>query len=82
VEKDLFKLIISATEIGYTKCAIDLCVIKEEITMRQAYKAYGRKNVDRWISEGKVVPVKRNGRLYIKRIQIDTVKAVTEFKEN
>ena len=82
IDDKIFKLIAGATTIGFTKCAVDLCVIKAELTLNQAYTRSGRKNIDRWVREGKLIPVKRTGRMYVDRVQLETIRMVTEFKEN
>ena len=50
-EADLERMLIKATEIGYTRCAIDLGMIKSHISKASAYKVWGRRRVDKAISE-------------------------------
>ena len=52
---------------------------KEYISQAAAYKKYGRRSVERWVKDGKIVPVKQVGLIKYKVQKLDELMAVNEL---
>ena len=55
--KDLFNLLKNATEQGAKKALSESGQLQEQLSKAEAYRLFGRGNVDRWISEGLISPI-------------------------
>lgn len=72
-------MLLEAAEISAMKVLIELGHLKPYISKSEAYKMYGRANVDRWVQEGLVNLIKdedHGAKIRISRIEIEaTAKA-------
>lgn len=50
----------------------------EFVSQRQAYKMFGRRNVERWRREGKVEPCKRPGKVEYSTAELRTLQRVSQ----
>lgn len=67
-------------EAGFRKCAETLGLLKPYISLREAYKQFGRATVDRWIAEGLVAVIKdgtSTSKCRIKREDIELVASMS-----
>jgi len=55
--EQLSKILNSAIRSGTEKTLIHSGLIRDLVCKKKAYARFGRTNVDRWISEGLIVPV-------------------------
>lgn len=55
----------------------------EFISQRKAYEMFGRRNVERWRKQGKIVPCKRPGKLEYRTAELRLLQRVKQdyFKE-
>lgn len=67
-------------EAGFRKCAEEVGLLKPYISLRDAYKTYGRATVDRWIEE-RLIHVIKDGtttsKCRIKREEIELVASMS-----
>lgn len=59
--KDLVHLLKNAAEQGAANALAQSGQLQAQLTKAEAYRLYGRGNVDRWISEGLISPVTTKG---------------------
>lgn len=50
----------------------------EYMSQRQAYRTFGRANVQRWLAQGKVTPHKRPGKVEYKTCELRTLQQVQQ----
>lgn len=55
--RELFILLKQAVEEGANKALLDSDAVPMSINKSQAYRQYGRCNIDRWILEGILIPL-------------------------
>lgn len=68
--------LIEAAELGAQQALIESGHLKPYMSKSEAYKMYGRANVDRWVQEGIVNLIKDgidSAKIRISRIEIETV---------
>lgn len=73
---ELVSLLSEAVALGGKKVLVDSLQLKPYVTKSEAYKAYGRRNVDRWLKEGLIKQIKdgdSNYSIRIDRMQIESV---------
>ncbi|MGE6221160.1 hypothetical protein ACQKCH_15135 [Nubsella zeaxanthinifaciens] len=78
--KDLFLLLKDATLEGAGKALAESGQLKEQLCKAEAYRLFGRCNVDRWISEGLISPTncnERASRKYLDRNKLEAVAATS-----
>ncbi|KAA8476864.1 hypothetical protein BDE36_1282 [Arcticibacter tournemirensis] len=59
--KDLVHLLKNAAEQGASNALAESGQLQDQLTKAEAYRLYGRGNVDRWISEGLISPATPKG---------------------
>ncbi|RKR80595.1 hypothetical protein BDD43_0719 [Mucilaginibacter gracilis] len=69
---ELARLLLKTVNDSISKTLSETGIQKERISKAEAYRLYGRSQVDRWIAEGLFKPVK--GRHFISASGIDRVK--------
>ncbi len=76
--KDLFTLLKNAAEQGAKKALSESGQLQEQLSKAEAYRLFGRGNVDRWITEGLISPVickERPSRKYLDRNRLEAIAA-------
>jgi hypothetical protein len=76
--KDFSHLLLNAAVEGASKALDQYGGLPAHISKAEAYRLYGRGNVDRWVSEGLIIPAIIHGKAFKKildRIQLDRVAA-------
>ena len=67
-----------------------VCLLKSDkddpefISQRKAYELFGRRNVERWRKEGKIIPCKRPGKVEYKTSELRLLQRTVQdyFKPN
>ena len=70
------RAMLDAAEIAAQKVLVSTGQLKPYMSLRQAYKLYGERNVERWRKEGLIKAVKdgdRNSKVRIDRLEIESV---------
>lgn len=76
--KDLVHLLKNATEHGVSNALEHSGQLQEQLTKAEAYRLYGRGDVDRWISEGLIEPTTgkvESSRKCLDRARLETIAA-------
>jgi hypothetical protein len=76
--KDLVHLLKNAAEQGSANALEESGQLQDQLTKAEAYRLYGRGNVDRWISEGLISPTTPKGKIsrkYLARTKLEAVAA-------
>jgi hypothetical protein len=76
--KDLVHLLKNAAEQGVSKALAESGQLQDQLTKAEAYRLYGRGNVDRWISEGLIsltTPIGEFPRKCLNRKKLEAVAA-------
>ncbi len=68
----LARILLEAVNDGTAKVLSDSTIQKERVSKSEAYRLYGRSQVDRWIAEGLFKPLK--GQIFISSSGIDRNK--------
>ena len=74
--KDLSFILKTATEAAAQKALEETAVLQDKISKSEAYRLYGRSNVDRWILEGLIVLQSANGKILHKCIDRVKLEAI------
>lgn len=74
--KDLFTLLKNATHEGAGKALSESGQLKEQLSKAEAYRLFGRCNVDRWINEGLISTTSSNERVSRKFLERNKLEAV------
>lgn len=76
--KELVNLLKNATEQGATNALAESGQLQDQLSKADAYRLFGRGNVDRWISEGLIHPTtcnERSSRKCLDRKKLETIAA-------
>jgi len=74
--KELSQLLIEAVHIGTGKAIAETGGLPAHLCKADAYRLYGRNDVDRWIEEKLIIPAIINGKVSTKffdRIQLERI---------
>ena len=71
-QMELSNMLTEAAEMGAKRAYIHLGIIKPYMSKAEAFKMYGRANVDRWIKENLIVPIKDGN--YSAKLRLDRIK--------
>lgn len=74
--KDLVILLKNAVEQGTSNALAESGQLQDQIGKAEAYRLYGRGNVDRWISEGLISLSVRKGKISLKYLDREKLEAV------
>lgn len=74
--KDLVILLKNAAEQGTSNALAESGQLQDQISKAEAYRLYGRGNVDRWISEGLISLSVRKGKISLKYLDREKLEAV------
>ncbi|MBT2560109.1 hypothetical protein J7E50_02590 [Pedobacter sp. ISL-68] len=74
--KELIPLLKNAASDGAQKALSQNGVLSQYLTKAQAYRLYGRSDVDRWISEGLINMATQDGKPIKKCIEYQQLEAV------
>lgn len=74
--KDLVILLKNAAEQGTSNALAESGQLQDQMSKAEAYRLYGRGNVDRWISEGLISLSVRKGKISLKYLDREKLEAV------
>ena len=60
-QMELSNMLTEAAEMGAKRAYIHLGIIKPYMSKAEAFKMYGRANVERWVKEQLIIPIKDGG---------------------
>ena len=76
--KDFSHLLFNAIHEGVSKALMETSGLPLYISKADAYRTYGRSNVDRWVTEGLITPTtdrNKDSKNFIDRLKLDKVAA-------
>ena len=76
--KELSSLLKMAVTSGADKALLATCHLKDRLTKAEAYRHYGRNNVDRWLSEGLISFTSVNPSISKKTIDRKKLESIAE----
>lgn len=76
--KELSSLLKIAVTTGANKALAANCQLKDQLTKAEAYRIYGRYNVDRWLSEGLITLTSVNPSISKKTINRKKLESIAE----
>jgi hypothetical protein len=57
----------------------EMGVDKSQISKAESYRRYSRRRIDRWVREGKIMPVKSNGSVVFNVFELDALSQTVEL---
>lgn len=77
INHELAALFKEVSKFGALQMAIELGVVKENVSRADAIKRYGRTRVDKWIRNGEVrfTQEEYGSRIHIKRVDLEAMDA-------
>lgn len=78
-EFQLRDLLSTAAELGAKEALRKVGMDKKQISKAEAYRIYDRWRVDRWIREGKIIPVKQKGKIFLKVADLDALSETNDL---
>ena len=75
---ELSSLLKMAVTAGTDKALVNTCQFSDRITKSEAYRLYGRYNVDRWLSEGLIHLTSVNTSISKKTIDRKKLESIAE----
>ncbi|WP_256009442.1 hypothetical protein [Desertivirga xinjiangensis] len=73
---DLTSILKNTTTIGAAKALTQAGVLADQISKSEAYRLFGRSNVDRWVQEGLIHLRSANGKVLYKCIDRSKLEAI------
>ncbi len=80
-DHQLGKLLRDAAEMGAKLTLSSLGKIRPYLTKSEAFRSYGRKNIERWIDQGLITPRKDGNQSAPWRIERIEVEAIRKAKD-
>lgn len=74
--KELSSLLKMAVTAGVEKALAATCPLQARLTKAQAYRRYGRYNVDRWLSEGLIKLTSENSSISKKTVDREKLEGI------
>lgn len=81
-EFQLRQMLNSAAELGAKNALRDMGVDKTQISKAEAYRRYSRRRIDRWVKEGKIIPIKSKGSVMFNSGELETISQTVELYFN
>lgn len=75
----LQQMLNTASELGASRSLQKAGLDKSDISKNEAYRRYSRKRVDRWIEEGKIVPVKFGSAIKLNLAELEVLAKTNEL---
>lgn len=72
--KELFILLKNATEQGADKALLESGHLQDQVCKAEAYRLFGRSNVDRWLAEG-LISTLSNSKKCLDRKKLEAIAA-------
>lgn len=78
-ELQLRQMLSTAAEIGAKNALRIMGVDKSQVSKAEAYRRYSRRRVDRWVREGKIIPIKSNKSVLFNSTELDLLAQSVEL---
>ncbi|MBC8005124.1 MAG: helix-turn-helix domain-containing protein [Verrucomicrobia bacterium] len=75
----LEKLISTSVDVGIKNYLISVGAEREYLSQAATYRKYGRKTIERWRRDGKIIPVKQNGTIKYKISTLEKLSMANEL---
>jgi len=75
-------MLCTAAEIGAKNALRVMGIDKTQISKAEAYRRYSRRRVDRWVREGKIIPVKSSKSVLFNTSDLDLLAQSVELYVN
>lgn len=78
-EFQLRQMLSSAANLGAKNALREMGVDKTQISKAEAYRRYSRRRIDRWVKEGKIIPIKSKGSVMFNSGELETISQTVEL---
>ena len=78
-EFQLRQMLSSAANLGAKNALREMGVDKTQISKAEAYRRYSRRRVDRWVKEGKIIPIKSKGSVLFNSGELEAISQTVEL---
>ncbi|NQU55164.1 MAG: hypothetical protein HQ522_21815 [Bacteroidetes bacterium] len=75
-------MLSSAANLGAKNALREMGVDKTQISKAEAYRRYSRRRIDRWIKEGKIIPIKSKSSVMFNSGELETISQTVELYFN
>lgn len=75
-------MLTTAAELGAKNALRQIGADKTQISKAESYRRYSRRRIDRWVREGKIMPVKSNGSVVFNVSELDALSQTVELYFN
>ena len=76
---ELRELLTTAASLGAKTTLVAVGLLKTEISKAEAYRRYSRRTVDSWITDGAIVPVRRENKIRLNVTELDVLSETSEL---
>ena len=81
-EFQLRQMLNTAAKMGAKSALREMGVDKTQISKAEAYRRYSRKRIDRWVREGKIIPIKSKGSVLFNVEDLESQSQTVELYYN
>jgi len=78
-EFQLRQMLSTAAEMGAKNALREMGVDKTQISKAEAYRRYSRRRIDRWVKEGKIIPIKSKGSVLFNSGELEAISQTVEL---
>lgn len=78
-ENQLRQMLSTAAEMGAKNALREMGVDKTQISKAEAYRRYSRRRIDRWVREGKIIPIKSKGSVLFNSGDLEAISQTVEL---
>ena len=78
-EFQLRQMLSSAANLGAKNALREMGVDKTQISKAEAYRRYSRRRIDRWVREGKIIPIKSKVSVMFNSSELEIISQTTEL---
>ena len=78
-EFQLRQMLSTAAELGAKNALRDMGVDKTQISKAEAYRRFSRRRIDRWVREGKIIPIKSKGSVLFNSAELEAISQTVEL---
>jgi hypothetical protein len=81
-EFQLRQMLSTAAEMGAKNALREMGVDKTQISKAEAYRRFSRRRIDRWVREGKIMPIKSKGSVLFNASELESQAQTVELYMN
>jgi hypothetical protein len=78
-EFQLRQMLTTAAEMGAKNALREMGVDKSQISKAECYRRYSRRRIDRWVREGKIMPVKSSNSVLFNVSELEAISQTVEL---